>query len=114
MAVAADLVAALLSAGLPPAGALAAVERSAADLGLAAPAGLEPVLEAVALAEATGLGPAGLVRSAAVEQRRRESAAADVAARRLAVLVVLPMGLLLLPAFVLLTVAPLVIVLLGQ
>jgi len=113
-AVAADLVAALLSSGLPPASALATVETATAELGLAMPPGMDPVLDAIALAEATGLAPAGLVRAAATEQRRRESAVAEVAARRLAVLVVLPMGLLLLPAFVLLTVAPLVIGLLGQ
>ena len=113
-AVAADLVAALLSSGLPPASALATVETATAELGLPMPSGMDPVLDAIALAEATGLAPAGLVRAAATEQRRRESAVAEVAARRLAVLVVLPMGLLLLPAFVLLTVAPLVIGLLGQ
>ena len=107
-------MAALLSSGLPPAAALATVETATAELGLAMPPGMDPVLDAIALAEATGLAPAGLVRAAATEQRRRESAVAEVAARRLAVLVVLPMGLLLLPAFVLLTVAPLVIGLLGQ
>jgi hypothetical protein len=112
-AVVADLVAALLWSGLPPGGALEVVHRAADELGLGLPAGLEPVREAMALAEATGLAPAGLVRSAAAEQRRREAAAAEVAARRLAVLAVLPMGLLLLPAFVLLTVAPLVLGLLG-
>jgi tight adherence protein B len=105
----ADLVAALLAAGLPTAAALRVVVAAAREAGLAEPAGVEPLVEALALADATGLAPAGLVRAAAAEQRRRLSAARSVAAGRLSVLVVLPMGLCLLPAFVLLTVAPLAI-----
>lgn len=107
--VVADLVAALLAAGLPTAAALRVVVAAAREAGLAEPAGVEPLVEALALADATGLAPAGLVRAAAAEQRRRLSAARSVAAGRLSVLVVLPMGLCLLPAFVLLTVAPLAI-----
>jgi pilus assembly protein TadC len=51
--------------------------------------------------------------AAADQERRREGAAARVAAARLGVQVVLPTGLCLLPAFVLLAVVPLVLALLG-
>ncbi len=112
MAVVADLVAALLAAGLPTATAVRIVKASAAQAGLAEPTGLEPVLEALRLADETGVAPAALVRAAAVEQRRTMAAAKSVAAQRLSVMVVLPMGLCLLPAFLLLTVAPLVLALL--
>jgi tight adherence protein B len=61
------------------------------------------------LAAATGLGPVALVHAAAADERRRRAAAQVAQARRLGVLVLLPTGLCLLPAFVLLTVVPLVI-----
>jgi hypothetical protein len=64
---------------------------------------------ALELAAATGLGPVPLVRAAAAEERRRRSAAQVQAARRLGVMILLPTGLCLLPAFVLLTVVPLVL-----
>jgi hypothetical protein len=64
---------------------------------------------ALELAMAVGAGPVGLIRAAA-EDRRRQSHDEEVrAAHRLAVLVLLPTGLCLLPAFVLLTVVPIVI-----
>lgn len=127
-----DLVASVLAAGSPPALALrlvgeALIERGdelggvlirAAEqaglpglppaVGLEHPQ-LEPLLAALELARSTGLGPVGLVRAAAEQDRHRRSRAQAVAARRLGVLVVLPTGLCLLPAFVLLTVAPLVL-----
>jgi tight adherence protein B len=68
-----------------------------------------PLFAALELAESCGLGPVGLLRSAAGEQRRGRAEALAVAARRLAVLVVLPTTLCLLPAFVVLTVVPLVL-----
>jgi len=72
-----------------------------------------PLLDAMDLARSTGLGPVSMVRAAADEQRRRHAAAQVLAARRLAVLVVLPAGVCLLPAFMLLTVMPLVLELLA-
>jgi tight adherence protein B len=68
-----------------------------------------PLFDALDLAASCGLGPVGLIRSAATEQRRRRAEALAVAARRLAVLAVVPTTLCLLPAFVLLTVVPLVL-----
>lgn len=64
---------------------------------------------ALALSVATGAGPVMLIRAAAEEQRRRLQAEQVRAAHRLGVMVLLPTGLCLLPAFVLLTVVPLVI-----
>ncbi len=112
-AVLADLVAALLAAGHPADLALATVRRHLAATGAAEPAGLAPVAEALQLAVRTGLAPGSLVRAEAAEQRRRETALRIQAARRLGVLVVLPVGLCLLPAFVAVTVLPLVLGLLG-
>ncbi len=138
-----DLVASVLEAGAPPAGALATVAsclESAGDpLGAVLAAGqsapspvpvgagpaarrrgrvgpdraLQSLFEALHLAAVTGLGPAALVRAAAEQERRRRAAAQALAARRLAVFVVLPMALCLLPAFVLLAIVPVVLDLLS-
>lgn len=110
-AVLADLVAGVLAAGLPADVALAAVRRHAGGV---EPGGLAAVEQALQLAVATGLAPGDLVRAAAAEQRRDRAAAQIRAARRLGVLVLLPVGLCLLPAFVALTVVPLVLTLLGR
>jgi tight adherence protein B len=69
--------------------------------------------ETLVLAREAGVAVAPLLRVAAEEERRERSAAARVAAARLGVQVVLPTGLCLLPAFVLLAVVPLVLALLG-
>jgi hypothetical protein len=112
-AVIADLVVALLEAGLPVNLALQTLRHHLHEAGLGEPEGLAPIVEALGLAADTGLAPGALVRATAAEQRRREVAAHSVAANRLGVLVVVPMGLCLLPAFVVLTVVPLVLGLLG-
>ncbi len=110
-----DLVAAALVTGLPPRIAVTAVADALdAGGGDAGPLrGLDDAFaalgEALELATRTGLTPGLLVLAAADETRRRQAVRRQVAARRLATLVVLPTGLCLLPAFVLLTVAPLVI-----
>jgi tight adherence protein B len=130
-----DLVAAVLLTGMPPtlavevvgdilstagdpaadglravgAAVRGAVQSEVTTPDDAVPAGLQPLADALSLAARTGLGPVPLVHAAAAEARRRRAARSQVAARRLGTLVVLPTGLCLLPAFVLLTVAPLVI-----
>ena len=77
------------------------------------PARLDDVLaHASHLALVTGAGPADLVRAGAQERRRLAAARSVQAARRLAVLVLLPTGLCLLPAFLLVTVVPLALSLL--
>ncbi|WP_143448405.1 hypothetical protein [Kineosporia sp. A_224] len=111
-----DLVAAALLTGLPPtvavesvADALDAADDAAAGALRSGEGGFEALTEALGLAAATGLGPVPLVQAAASQARRARAARSTVAARRLGTLVVLPTGLCLLPAFVLLTVAPLVL-----
>ena len=131
-ALALDLVAAVLDAGAPPgaaiglvaaavaaAGGSQAAELAAAAVGCDAAAGgaetpargrLTRLLrDLTRLSAQTGLPLADLVRAAAEDQRREGAAAHAVAVRRLAVLLVLPTGLCLLPAFLLLGVVPLVI-----
>jgi hypothetical protein len=69
--------------------------------------------ETLLLARDAGLSPGPLLASAAEDERRRVALAQRLAAARLGVRVVLPTGLCLLPAFVLLSVVPLVAALLG-
>jgi tight adherence protein B len=70
---------------------------------------LQVLEDAVRLAVTAGLPPAALVRRAAAEERRRAAAVRQRAIRRLEVLLVLPVGLCLLPAFVLLGIVPVVV-----
>ena len=109
----ADLIAAALATGLPVHEAWTEVVDRLPAVGLRAGPGLEEVAVALELAADTGMAPAALVRSAAEQRRRSDVAQRVAAARRLGVLVVLPMGLCLLPAFVVLTVVPVVLALVG-
>ena len=128
-AVVIELVAAALHCGLPPgeavaAGVRAAGGRSARDLqpvvdalrlgadaraawGRAAP-GYGALARTMLLAERTGAPAAAALRRAAVDERARRRRTAQVAARRLGVRLVLPLGLATLPSFVLLGVVPVV------
>ncbi|MCS6712148.1 type II secretion system F family protein [Brachybacterium sp. EF45031] len=130
-----DLVAAPLSAGLPLGTALQEVAaclpesswrgvllRSAAALRAGAdpahalrdlPASLAPLRDAWTLAERSGADPSGMLRAAARASRRTRARDAEAEAARLAVRLVLPTGLALLPAFLLLGIVPTVISLLG-
>lgn len=109
-----DLVVAALAAGLPASAAVAAA-RSAATPTAAyqAASPVQPLPAAVAqafgLAERTGASAAELLRRAAADDRSARRAAVAVAASRLGVRLVVPLGLTVLPAFVLLGVAPVVI-----
>jgi tight adherence protein B len=132
-----DLVAAVVQGGAPPHTALTAVGAALGESGdpraghLLSAAGrvsrpaatklasdtagaesgrlLGSVEEALFLAARSGLPPTALVRRAAEEERRRQLSAQLRAIRRLEVLLVIPAGLCLLPAFVLLGIVPLVI-----
>jgi tight adherence protein B len=86
--------------------ALGAVDR-------AAPPWVVALDEALLLARESGAAVVPLLAAAAEEDRRRRAADARAAAARLGVRVVLPTGLCLLPAFVLLAIVPLVLALLG-
>lgn len=72
---------------------------------------LGAVTGAFVLAARSGLPPAELLRAAAARERSRQSMHARALIRRVEVLLVIPAGICLLPAFVLLGVAPVVIAL---
>lgn len=79
-----------------------------------APARWEPARRALALAARAGVPPAELVEQAAADRRRDRVVDAERAAERLGVRLVVPTGLVLLPAFLLTTVVPLVMALAGE
>lgn len=130
VAVVIELVAAALSAGLPPVDAVDATTRAIGDdaaeqlrpvvgalrLGAAtevawarAGPGYQPLVRALVLAERTGASTATALRRTASDERSARRRRAQVAARRLAVQLVLPLGLATLPAFALLAVVPVLI-----
>jgi hypothetical protein len=78
-----------------------------------APPWVRALDEALLLARESGVAVAPLLCATAEEERRRQAGQARAAAARLGVRVVLPTGLCLLPAFVLLAIVPLVMALLG-
>ena len=111
-----EVVAVALAGGAPWDAALAGVRRSWAEC-LDAP--VHPAEDAEAgrvldLARRAG-APAGALLQAAADERRRDvRAAARVAAERLGVTLMLPLGACVLPAFVVVAVVPLVIALLSS
>ncbi len=70
--------------------------------------------DALRLASRAGVAPSALLLDGAADLRDAELAALDVAAARVGVRMVLPLGLTFLPAFCLTSVAPLVIALATQ
>lgn len=130
-----DLVAGPLSAGAPPARALVEVAAALGDDPSAAPlrraglaleagtatsvalahleGGLVPLREAALVGSSTGADLVALLRAGGADARRGRAREAEAAAARLAVRLVLPTGLTLLPAFVLLGIIPSVVSLLG-
>ena len=74
----------------------------------------EPIAAAMAVASGAGVAPGGLLRAAARAILRRENVAAEADIARAAVRLVLPLGLVLLPAFMGTTVLPLVLVMTGD
>ena len=73
-----------------------------------------PARRAMALADAAGVAPSAALRAAAADLRASQLQEMELAAARLGVTIVLPLGLAFLPAFVLLTVVPLVVALAGE
>ncbi|SDQ17743.1 type II secretion system F family protein [Quadrisphaera sp. DSM 44207] len=129
-----DLLAAAVQAGAPPVPALAVVGRAVGGSGGAAlvrvadllrlgaaeelawagaPGGCAAVRRCLHLAESTGAPVAALLTAAAGEVRRRRARAGQLAAARLGVRVVLPLGLCALPGFAALGVVPVVLGLAG-
>ncbi len=74
----------------------------------------EPVAHALRLAERTGAAPAALVAEAAGRLAAREARRRQRAAARAATVLVVPLGLLFLPAFAATTVLPAVLALTGR
>ena len=78
------------------------------------PSAWQPAARALRMAATAGIAPADLLARAADDIRDAEEQRLDVATARLGVRVVLPLGLLFLPAFVLTTVVPIVLALATQ
>ena len=78
------------------------------------PSAWQPAARALQMAATAGIAPADLLARAADDIREAEEQRLDVATARLGVRVVLPLGLLFLPAFVLTTVVPIVLALATQ
>jgi hypothetical protein len=74
----------------------------------------KPADASLTLAATAGVPPSGILVRAAADCRAAHAQVLDLAAARLGVRLVLPLGLAFLPAFVLLTVVPLVVALAGQ
>lgn len=105
----------------PPSGVELARVAAAVEWGLdevtawhAAPPRWEPARRALHLANHAGVAPAELLRAAAADLRRDALGRVEVATARLSVLLVVPLGLAFLPAFVLTTVVPVVLALAGD
>jgi tight adherence protein B len=130
-----ELVAAGLDAGLPAPSALQAAVRAAGGATrsqlqpvvnlwcLGAPverawrdadAGWQPLSRCLVLSQRTGASAATVLRAAARDLRSARRGRARVAANRLGVRLVVPLGLATLPAFVLWAVAPVALGLAGQ
>lgn len=73
-----------------------------------------PVAQALTLAQLAGAPPAETIRRAAADLRRDRRAALERAAARLPVFLVIPLGTVFMPAFVLIAVVPLVVALATQ
>ena len=124
-----DLVSICLTSGLPIPVALAMTAEATGDrsgLGRIARSmtiggqelsdddRLRPVLEVFEFSERTGVGPAPLVESVARELRASSRRRRQEAAAALGVRLVVPLGVCILPAFLLLSVVPVVISLLSD
>jgi pilus assembly protein TadC len=78
------------------------------------PSAWQPAAMALRMAAVAGVPPADALRGAAQEIRRGEQQRLEVATATLGVRIVLPLGLVFLPAFILTTVMPIVIALARQ
>jgi len=78
------------------------------------PAAWRPAARALRMAATAGVPPADVLARAAEEVRRAEQQRLEVATATLGVRIVLPLGLVFLPAFILTTVVPIVLALAHQ
>lgn len=103
-----DLVAIAVSGGAAFDRALESVEAALDHCGIA-PSGSAAVDDVIALSRRAGVPAAELLRAEADDVRRAASSAAKQGAARLAVTLMIPLGVCILPAFMLIGVAPLMI-----
>jgi tight adherence protein B len=104
-----DLVAIAVSGGASIPRALDTVERVLVQSGLKDGDGRAGLDEVLTLSRRAGVPAAGLLRSEADGVRRTATSEGDQRASRLAVTLMIPLGVCVLPAFMLLGVAPLLI-----
>jgi len=104
-----ELVAIAVSGGISIPRALALVEEARTRCGLAEDGSSTVLTEVLDLSRRAGVPAAGLLRSEADEARRMARSAGDRRAATLAVTLMVPLGVCVLPAFLLLGVAPLLI-----
>lgn len=106
-----DLIAVALGGGSSPLTALTVVEQIAAERGLRVD--LAAAREVLNLSVRSGAAATELLRSAADESRRIARSDAQATAARLGVLLMLPLGLCVLPAFFAVGVVPLLATVVG-
>jgi tight adherence protein B len=104
-----DLMAIAVSGGASLSRAERAVTDARKTCGIASDGSDAAIAEVLALSRRAGIPAAALLRSEAKEIRRVARSAGERMAARLAVTLMLPLGLCILPAFMLLGVAPLLI-----
>lgn len=113
-----DLLAVAAGGGGSPEAARATVLRALVDQGLPAPSGSQAADDAlsrlVALSRASGAPLGALARAEAAEARAAERARARRSAEELAVRLMLPLGVCVLPSFLLLGVVPMLVGLLSS
>lgn len=113
-----DLLAVAAGGGGSPEAARATVLRALVDQGLPAPSGAQVADDAlsrlVALSRASGAPLGALARAEAAEARAAERARARRSAEELAVRLMLPLGVCVLPSFLLLGVVPMLVGLLSS
>jgi tight adherence protein B len=106
-----ELVAVAVSGGAPASAALDRVAEALAEAGLPAD---DSAAAAIAFAQRAGVPVAGLLRAEARESRRNAHAAVRMRIAALGTRLLLPLGLCVLPAFVALGVAPLLLAMIGS
>jgi tight adherence protein B len=104
-----DLMAIAVSGGASLARASVAVDVARVGCGLVDDGSAETIEGVLSLSRRAGIPAAALLRSEAVEARRNARSDGQRTAATLAVTLMLPLGLCILPAFMLLGVAPLLI-----
>ncbi|MEO9015379.1 MAG: type II secretion system F family protein [Terrimesophilobacter sp.] len=108
-----ELMAIAVSGGASLSRASAVVAQARERCGVQAD-GVDSIAEVLELSRRAGVPAAALLRSAADEARRQARSSGEQKAATLAVTLMLPLGLCVLPAFMLLSVAPLLIAILSS